>query len=157
MLTVNLICVGKIKEKYIVEGINEYQKRLKGYVNFTIVELKENGDDKNRNISIEKESDEIILILEKNKKAYNILLDVKGKKYTSELFSKELENIQLNGISIVNFIIGGSYGVSEKLKEKVDLKISFSEFTFPHQLMRFIFMEQLYRWISIINNSKYHK
>lgn len=157
MLTVNLICVGKIKEKYIIEGINEYQKRLKGYVNFTIVELKENGDDKNRNISIEKESDEIILILEKNKKAYNILLDVKGKKYTSELFSKELENIQLNGISIVNFIIGGSYGVSEKLKEKVDLKISFSEFTFPHQLMRFIFMEQLYRWISIINNSKYHK
>jgi len=157
MLNVNLICVGKIKEKYIIEGINEYRKRLKGYVNFSIIELKENGDDKNKNFSLEKESEEIISNFEKNKKAYNILLDIKGKKYTSELFAKEIENIQLSGISSINFIIGGSYGVSEKLKKKVDLKMSFSDFTFPHQLMRFIFMEQFYRWISIINNSKYHK
>ncbi len=157
MLSVNLICVGKIKEKYILDGMKEYAKRLQSYVDFKIVELKEIGNDKKRQVSIEKESAEIQHTLTKLGKAHTVLLDIKGKQYTSELYADEIVKIQLNGISTINFIIGGSYGVSDELKKQVDSKLSFSEFTFPHQLMRFVFMEQLYRWISIINNSKYHK
>ncbi len=157
MLNINLICIGKIKEKYILNGISEYQKRLKGYVAFKIFELKEIGNDKNRAVSINKESSDISNLLKKIGNAHTVLLDINGKQYNSEEYAKEIEKLQVNGMSTINFIIGGSYGVSDELKIEVDSTLSFSKFTFPHQLMRFIFMEQLYRWISIINNSKYHK
>ncbi|OQY09964.1 MAG: 23S rRNA (pseudouridine(1915)-N(3))-methyltransferase RlmH [Fusobacteriia bacterium 4572_132] len=155
-MNINLICIGKIKEKYIINGINEFQKRMKAYAKFKIIELKEDGKDKNKNMSIEKESNRIKEMLEKNK-GYNILLEIKGKSFSSEEMAKELQNLMLAGNSTINFIIGGSYGVSEEIKKITNLKLTFSKLTFPHQLMRLILLEQIYRWFNILNNGKYHK
>ena len=156
MLSVNLICVGKVKEKYIIMGIDEFTKRLQSFVKFNLIELKEDGNDSNRDESIKKESILIKNCLEKSK-GYNILLDVKGKEYSSEDMSREIEKLTVNGVSTINFIIGGSYGVSDEIKASANIRLSFSKMTFPHQLMRLIFIEQLYRWFTITNNIKYHK
>ena len=156
MISVNLICVGKIKEKYIKNGIDEFLKRMSLYAKVKIIELKEDGNDSNRKQSLEKESMEIIKTAEKNK-GYNILLDIGGKNLSSEEMSKEIERLTVTGTSTINFIIGGSYGVSEEVRKISQMRLSFSKMTFPHQLMRLILMEQIYRWFSIFNNSKYHK
>ena len=156
MLSVNLICVGKVKEKYIIMGIDEFTKRLQSFTKFSLIELKEDGNDSNRDESIKKESILIKNCLEKSK-GYNILLDVKGKEYSSEDMSREIEKLTVNGVSTINFIIGGSYGVSDEIKASANIRLSFSKMTFPHQLMRLIFIEQLYRWVTIKNNIKYHK
>lgn len=129
---------------------------MKAYAKFKIIELKEDGKDKNKNMSIEKESNRIKEMLEKNK-GYNILLEIKGKSFSSEEMAKELQNLMLAGNSTINFIIGGSYGVSEEIKKITNLKLTFSKLTFPHQLMRLILLEQIYRWFNILNNGKYHK
>lgn len=156
MLSVNLICVGKVKEKYINMGIDEFTKRLQSFAKFNLIELKEDGNDSNRDESIKKESILIKNCLEKSK-GYNILLDVKGKEYSSEDMSREIEKLTVGGVSTINFIIGGSYGVSDEIKASANIRLSFSKMTFPHQLMRLIFIEQLYRWFTITNNIKYHK
>ncbi|WP_041921092.1 23S rRNA (pseudouridine(1915)-N(3))-methyltransferase RlmH [Ilyobacter polytropus] len=155
-MSVNLICVGKIKEKYIKNGIDEFLKRMSLYAKVKIIELKEDGNDSNRKQSLEKESMEIIKTAEKNK-GYNVLLDIGGKNLSSEEMSKEIERLTVTGTSTINFIIGGSYGVSEEVRKISQMRLSFSKMTFPHQLMRLILMEQIYRWFSIFNNSKYHK
>jgi len=156
LLSVNLICVGKIKEKYIIQGIEEFSKRLQSFIKFNLIELKEDGNDSNREESIKKESLLIKNNLEKFK-GYNILLDVKGREFSSEEMSEAIEKLTVQGTSTINFIIGGSYGVSDELKALSNIRLSFSKMTFPHQLMRLIFMEQLYRWFTITNNIKYHK
>jgi 23S rRNA (pseudouridine1915-N3)-methyltransferase len=155
-LNVSIICVGKVKEKYIVDGINEFLKRMQSFAKMKIVELKEDGNDSSRNISIEKESEEILKTMEKLG-GYNILLDIQGKNFSSEEMSEEIERLTVNGVSSINFIIGGSYGVSENVRKTVNMRLSFSKMTFPHQLMRLILCEQIYRWFSIIKNTKYHK
>ena len=155
-MNVSIICVGKVKEKYIVEGINEFLKRMQSFAKMKIVELKEDGNDTNRNISIEKESEDILKTMEKLG-GYNILLDIQGKNFSSEEMSEEIERLTVNGVSSINFIIGGSYGVSENVRKAVDMRLSFSKMTFPHQLIRLILSEQIYRWFSIIKNTKYHK
>ena len=155
-MNVSIICVGKVKEKYIIEGINEFLKRMQSFAKMKIVELKEDGNDTNRNISIEKESEDILKTMEKLG-GYNILLDIQGKNFSSEEMSEEIERLTVNGVSSINFIIGGSYGVSENVRKTVDMRLSFSKMTFPHQLMRLILSEQIYRWFSIIKNTKYHK
>lgn len=156
LLSVNLISVGKVKEKYINMGIEEFTKRLQSFVKFNLIELKEDGNDSNREESIKKESILIKNCLEKSK-GYNILLDVQGKEFSSETMAIEIEKLTVNGISTINFIIGGSYGVSDEIKTISNIRLSFSKMTFPHQLMRLIFLEQLYRWFTITNNIKYHK
>ena len=155
-MNVSIICVGRIKEKYIVEGINEFLKRMQSFAKMKIVELKEDGNDSSRNISIEKESEDILKTMEKLG-GYNILLDIQGKNFSSEEMAAEIEKLAVNGVSSINFIIGGSYGVSENVRKTVDMRLSFSKMTFPHQLMRLILSEQIYRWYSIIKNTKYHK
>ncbi|BDU50591.1 23S rRNA (pseudouridine(1915)-N(3))-methyltransferase RlmH [Haliovirga abyssi] len=155
-MNINLICVGKIKEKYLKDGILEYEKRLKLYVKTKIYEIKDIGNDQNRNLVKINEGKKIVEILNKLR-GYTVLLDLDGKMFDSENFSKKIEKLQIQGNDTINFIIGGSYGVSEEVKKRVDLRLKFSDFTFPHQLMRLIFFEQLYRWFSILNNSKYHK
>ena len=155
-MNVSIICVGKVKEKYIVEGINEFLKRMQSFAKMKIVELKEDGNDSSRNISIEKESEEILKTMEKLG-GYNILLDIQGKNFSSEEMSEEIERLTVNGVSSINFIIGGSYGVSENVRKTVNMRLRFSKMTFPHQLMRLILCEQIYRWFSIIKNTKYHK
>ena len=137
-------------------GIDEFTKRLQSFTKFSLIELKEDGNDSNRDESIKKESILIKNCLEKSK-GYNILLDVKGKEYSSEDMSREIEKLTVNGVSTINFIIGGSYGVSDEIKASANIRLSFSKMTFPHQLMRLIFIEQLYRWFTITNNIKYHK
>lgn len=156
MISVNLICVGKVKEKYIKSGIAEFEKRLSSYIKFKVIELKEDGNDNDRDASINKESLAIMEELNK-KKAYNILLDIDGKDFSSEEMAEKIEELSIKGNSSFNFVIGGSYGVSDELKKFVDLRLTFSRMTFPHQLMRLIFIEQLYRWFSILKNTKYHK
>lgn len=155
-MNINIICVGKIKEKYILDGIQEFAKRMQAFGKLKIFELKEDGNDSNRSISIEKESKSILETLEKNK-GFRILLDIQGKFFSSEEMASQIEKIGLNGDSTINFIIGGSYGVSEAIRKSADLRLSFSKMTFPHQLMRLILIEQIYRWFSIIKNTKYHK
>ncbi len=123
-MNINIICIGKIKDKYINEGIAEFSKRMTSFANLNIIELKEYNKEDNMNISIDKESQDILKQLSKTN-SYNILLDLNGKELSSE--------------------------------DSVDMKLKFSHFTFPHQLMRLILLEQVYRWFAISNNIKYHK
>ena len=155
-MNINIICVGKIKEKYIIDGIAEFSKRMQAFGKFKIIELKEIGNDFDRNSSILKEGISIKEALDKNK-GYIILLDVQGQHFSSEEMSKKIETICINGSSTINFVVGGSYGVADEIKSISNLSLSFSKMTFPHQLMRLILSEQIYRWFSIISNIKYHK
>ena len=151
-MNINIICIGKIKDKYINDGIAEFSKRMTSFVTLNIIELKEYNKEDSINISIEKESSEILKQISKSN-SYNILLDLDGKEITS----KYIDDLKNKGISSINFIIGGSNGVNKELKNSVDMKLKFSHFTFPHQLMRLILLEQVYRWFAISNNIKYHK
>ena len=157
MMTINLICVGSIKEKYFTDAINEYKKRLSAFCKFNIIELKEINFSKVSNSEIEKikelEGKEIISNLKKN----NVLLSLKGKEYSSEELANFISNKQTNGLSELTFVIGGSYGVSGEVEKEIQEKISFSKLTFPHQLMRVIFLEQIYRAFTILNKKSYHK
>lgn len=155
-MNISIICIGRVKEKYIIDGINEFLKRMQSFAKMKIIELKEDGNDSNRNLSIEKESEDILKTMEKLG-GYNILLDIQGKNFSSEEMAEEIQRLTVNGVSSINFIIGGSYGVSESVRRASQMKLSFSKMTFPHQLMRLILSEQIYRWFSIIKNTKYHK
>ncbi len=155
-MNISIVCVGKVKEKYIIEGINEFLKRMQSFAKMRIIELKEDGNDNNRNLSIEKEGEEILRTLEKIG-GYNVLLDIQGKNFSSEEMAEEIERLTVNGVSSINFIIGGSYAVPESVRRASQMKLSFSKMTFPHQLMRLILTEQIYRWFSILKNTKYHK
>ena len=155
-MNINIICIGKIKDKYINEGITEFSKRMTSFASLNIVELKEYNKEDSISISIEKESSEILKQISKSN-SYNILLDLDGKEITSENMSKYIDDLKNKGISSINFIIGGSNGVNKEVKNSVDMKLKFSHFTFPHQLMRLILLEQVYRWFAISNNIKYHK
>ncbi len=157
MITINLICVGTIKEKFYTDAVKEYQKRLSNFCKFNIIELKEVNFSKVGDAEIEKiktlEGKSITANLKKN----NILLSLKGKELTSEELAGFIDKKQLDGISELTFIIGGSYGVSDEVESLVKEKLSFSKLTFPHQLMRVIFTEQIYRAFTILNNKGYHK
>ncbi len=150
---IKIICVGRLKEKYLVDASNEYIKRLKKYTNIEIIELDDFKIDDEK-IALEKES---TLIGKKiNPKDYLIVLDIEGRQYTSVEFSNELRNIMTNN-SNITFLIGSSHGISEKIKEKANMKLSFSKMTFPHQLFRVVLLEQIYRGFKILNNERYHK
>ena len=155
-MNINIICIGKIKDKYINEGITEFSKRMTSFASLNIVELKEYNKEDSISISIERESLEILKQISKSN-SYNILLDLDGKEITSENMSKYIDDLKNKGISSINFIIGGSHGVNKEVKNSIDMKLKFSYFTFPHQLMRLILLEQIYRWFAISNNIKYHK
>ena len=156
MVKINIVCIGKVKDKYIRDGIEEFSKRLSRYANFNVVELSEEDDNKGIESAISKETERIINVINKKSQSYNILLDLKGKQKSSEEMAELLEKITIQK-SEINFIIGGSNGVGDELRRIVDFRLNFSLFTFPHQVMRLILAEQIYRWISINNNIKYHK
>jgi len=156
MIRINVVCIGKIKEKYIKEGINEFLKRLSKYIKLEIIELAEEDDNKGIENAINSETERIINAISKKSYSYNILLDLKGKMLDSEGMAQKIEEISMIS-SEINFIIGGSNGVNDNLRKIVDFRLCFSPMTFPHQLMRLILTEQLYRWVSINNNIKYHK
>ncbi len=159
MLNIQIICVGKIKEAYLKEAINEYSKRLSKYCKLYIIELPDEKipDKLNENISNEiktKECNNIINHLKKE--SYIIALDLMGKQFSSEEFSTEIEKISMINSSIT-FIIGGSLGLTKELLNKCNSKICFSKMTFPHQLIRVFLLEQLFRAFKISNNENYHK
>ena len=147
-----IICIGKIKEKYLQEAIEEYQKRISKYTKLEIIELPDYNYDIKK--TIKEESDNIMKVLNKND--YNILLDINGSLLSSIELSDKINNILINN-SNITFIIGGSFGVSDEIKNMVNYKLSFSRMTFPHQLFRVILLEQIYRSFKIINHEEYHK
>ena len=156
MIKINLICIGDIKEKYLTEAINEYSKRISRFATLKIIELKEHvaqsSNDADIQKSLLKDADEI----KKHLKGYVFCLDINGKMYSSEDLSKKIDKTTLTN-SEISFIIGASNGIHESIKAIANEKISFSPLTFPHQLMRVIFLEQLYRSFTILNNIAYHK
>ena len=149
---IRIICVGKIKEKYFTDAINEYQKRLSKYTKLEIIEIPDFDADIN---TILKKESELILRQVKDK-SYIITLEIEGNELSSVELSKKIDNV-LNTNSDITFIIGGSYGLSEDVKKISNYKLSFSKMTFPHQLFRVILLEQIYRSYKILNNETYHK
>ncbi len=150
---IKIICVGKIKEKYLVSAIEEYSKRLSKYTKIEIIELPD-YDINNKDVVLEKEKENILKHI--NNKDYIITLEIEGSELNSEEFAKKIDKIFITNPNIT-FIIGGSYGLHNQIKNMSDFKLSFSKFTFPHQLFRVILLEQIYRVYKINNNESYHK
>ena len=150
---IKIITVGKLKEKYLIDAVEEYKKRLTKYTKIEIIEVKDESsyeEDKNK----EKEAENIIKYI--GDKDFIITLEIDGKEISSVEFASKIENI-FNINSNITFIIGGSYGLSNRIKELSNYKLSFSKMTFPHQLFRVILLEQIYRTFKINNNESYHK
>ena len=150
---IKIITVGSIKEKYLKDAIEEYTKRLSKYTNIEIVEVKDEGlVEPKKAISLEEEK----ILKHINDKDYIITLEIEGRQLSSEEFAEKLDRIQLES-SNITFIIGGSYGLSQNIKDKSRMHLSFSKMTFPHGLFRAILLEQIYRSFKILNNESYHK
>ena len=148
---IKIICVGKIKEKFFKEALEEYKKRISKYTKLEIIELKDEKDTSN---PLKKEKEDILKHI--NPKDNIVLLDIKGKQYTSEEFANFI-NKEITTYSNITFIIGSSNGLDEDIKKLTNKKVSFSSLTFPHQLFRVILLEQIYRSFKILNNETYHK
>ena len=150
---IKVICVGKLKEKYWTDAVNEYLKRLSKYTKIELIELNDSKID-DPLIALKQEKD---LILNKiSDKDYIITLEIEGKSLTSTELAKKIEYLTIQHSNLC-FIIGGSNGIHEEIRNKSSLKLSFSSLTFPHQLFRVMFLEQLYRTYKINNNESYHK
>lgn len=150
---IKIICIGKIKERYMVEAIQDYTKRLNKYTKLEIIELNNYNSD-NINEVLCKERDSIIKYIKE--RDYIITMEIEGKLLTSLEFSEKLDDT-FNHYSNIVFIIGGSYGLHQDIKNMSNYKLSFSKMTFPHQLFRLILLEQIYRAFKIKNNETYHK
>ena len=160
MLNVTILAVGKIKEKFLSDAIDEYSKRLGRYCRLEIIRVKDdptpdNPTDKERDIVLKREGERLIEKIPKG--AYIIPLCIEGKQKSSEEFAKIMSDIPSGEKSEVVFIIGGSMGLWDRIKDMADIKLSFSKMTFPHQLMCVILLEQLYRAFNISGGGKYHK
>ena len=159
-MRINIVCVGKIKEKYLKLGIDEFKKRLSKYCKLEIIELEdekapEHLSDKEMLIIKEKEGKKILSKIKDN--SYVIALAIDGKNLSSEELAETINKLGVRGISNITFVIGGSLGLSDEVLSRADYKLSFSKMTFPHQLMRLILLEQVYRAYRINNGEPYHK
>lgn len=150
---IKIICVGKIKEKYLKDAIDEYTKRISKYTKLNLIEVKDyDYDDINKVLNSEKEQIEKYI----DSKDYLITLEIEGKQISSEQLATKLdETLTIN--SNITFVIGGSYGIDKSIKDKANYHLSFSTLTFPHQLFRVLLLEQIYRSYKINNNESYHK
>ena len=157
MVKINIVAVGKVKEKYFTEGINEYAKRMSKFAQFNIIEVQEENfskvDDGIIEIIKEKECQRIMPHL----KGIVIALVIEGKKYDSNNFAKSIQKFIDQSGGTITFVIGGSYGLSDRIKNQAKELISFSDMTFPHTMFRLMLSEQIYRAFSIISGSGYHK
>ena len=159
-MQIRVLAVGKLKEQYLVEGIEEYSKRLRRYERLEIVELR--AESFSEPLSA-KEVEEILrregerLLKEIKPRSFLVALDRGGRALSSEELAEEIQRAALAGSSQLVFVIGGSLGLDERVLKRADLVLSFSKFTFPHQLMRLILLEQIYRAFTILNNERYHK
>ena len=159
-MNIYVLCVGKIKEKFYREAVCEYSKRLSKFCKLNIIEV--DDEEAGQNLSPvqesnikDKEGERILKKIPTN--SYVFTLEIEGKKYDSVSFSKNLNDLCIKGQSSICFIIGGSLGLSDRIKGLSNAKLSFSDMTFPHQLMRVILLEQIYRAFKIIHNEPYHK
>ncbi len=141
MLNIEILCDGNLKEKYLRDGCAEYMKRIGAYAKISVKEVR---DEKQMLASI-------------SQRAFKIALCIEGKMLDSKELADKIDSLAVSGVSDITFIIGGSDGLPEEIKAMCDLRLSFSRMTFPHQLMRMILLEQIYRAFTIINNGKYHK
>ena len=146
-----IICVGKIKEKFFVDAAEEYIKRIGKYTKLEIIEL---PDEANYNIALKKEEEKILSKIKDND--YVVTLEIEGNSLDSLEFARKIDN-NFNTNKNLTFVIGSSYGIGDLVKQRSDYKLSFSKFTFPHQLFRIILLEQIYRAYKINNNENYHK
>lgn len=159
-MNMDIVCVGKIKEKYIADGINEYKKRLESEFKIDVKELKDESaknmqSENDLKILLKKEAERICEKTDDS--SFKIALAIDGRELDSVRFSKLLYDKYSEGFNKITFIIGGSYGLDESVIEKSDFKLSFGKMTFPHKLMRLILMEQIYRAFTIKNGTPYHK
>lgn len=159
-MNIKVVCVGRIKEKYIQDGIREFSKRLSRYCNLDIIEINdekapENLSEKEMEIVKSKEGEKVLGKIPQN--AYVISLVIEGKQLTSEDLAGQIENLMVSGTSDICFVIGGSLGLSNDVINRSNYKLSFSKMTFPHQLMRLILLEQIYRGFRIMKGEPYHK
>jgi len=159
-MNITILAVGKLKEKYWRDAIDEYSKRLGKYCRLQITEIKESMLPANASAADEEavKTAEGADILGKIKPSDHVIsLEIKGKAFSSEALAQHLEHLTVSGKSSIVFVIGGSLGLSTEVSKRADLKLSFSAMTFPHQMMRVILLEQIYRSFKIIRNETYHK
>lgn len=159
-MKITLITVGKIKEKYLKDAIAEYTKRLSKYCKLEIIEVTDEKTPDNASETVEeqirsKEADRILKNIKDD--AFVITLEINGKQLTSEELANKIDTLGIQGTSHIAFIIGGSIGLGREVLQRSNYALSFSKMTFPHQLMRVILLEQVYRSFRIINNEPYHK
>ncbi|CAK7060562.1 23S rRNA (pseudouridine(1915)-N(3))-methyltransferase RlmH [Tissierella sp. P1] len=159
-MNIRIVAVGKIKEKYIQEGIKEFTKRLSRYCSLDIIEIDdekapENLSEKEMEIVKTKEGERILGKIPQN--SFVIVLAIEGKQLSSEELSEKMADLMINGINDITFVIGGSLGLSIDVMNRSNFKLSFSKMTFPHQLMRLILLEQIYRGWRIMKGEPYHK
>ncbi|HES9542167.1 TPA: 23S rRNA (pseudouridine(1915)-N(3))-methyltransferase RlmH [Streptococcus pneumoniae] len=159
-MKIKVVTVGKLKEKYLKDGIAEYSKRISKFAKFEMIEL---SDEKTPDKASESENQKILeiegqRILSKiDDRDFVIVLAIEGKTFFSEEFSKQLEETSIKGFSTLTFIIGGSLGLSSSVKNRANLSVSFGRLTLPHQLMRLVLVEQIYRAFTIQQGFPYHK
>ncbi len=158
-MNINIICVGKIKEAFYRDAIAEYAKRLSAYCSFKVIEVDDEPDNGSSDAAIENAKErEAERILKNIRPGMHVItLEIKGKKYSSESFSEMLSDLFISGKSDIAFVIGGSNGIARSVSDRADAKLSFSDMTFPHQLMRVILSEQIYRAFRIMRGEPYHK
>ena len=154
-----VVCIGKLKDAYLRDGVAEFVKRMRPYGGITITELNESkiGDkpsDADRKQVVAEEGERLLKAVPKN--AYTVLLDVYGKTMSSEDLAKTVAKLEVDGVSDMAFIVGGAFGVSDELRRLVNYKLSFSPMTFTHQMVRLLLVEQIYRASKINRNEPYH-
>lgn len=159
-MKIDIVCVGKIKEKYFNMAIDEYSKRLSRYIKLNIIEVADEQTPDNAPEAVcdmikRKEAERIIKVIKPD--SYVITLEINGEMLDSVKLSKKIESIGVNGSGSITFVIGGSLGLHEEVMNRSNYALSFSKMTFPHQLMRVILLEQIYRSYRILNNEPYHK
>jgi 23S rRNA (pseudouridine1915-N3)-methyltransferase len=159
-MNIDILCVGRIKEKYLKDAISEYSKRLSRYCRLNILEVADEKTVEDQPEALDKkvkklEGERLIKLIKDD--ALKIALEIKGEQLSSEELAGKIADAGLGGISRIQFIIGGSLGLSDEVTKKADLHLGFSRMTFPHQLMRLILLEQIYRSFKINSNEPYHK
>lgn len=159
-MNIQIIALGRLKEKYLTDAVREYEKRISAFAKFSITELEperisENPSEAEINAALDSEAEKIFAKIPQN--SMLVAMCIEGKQFGSEAFAKKINEAALSGKSNIAFIIGSSHGLSGKVKKAAQLKMSMSEMTFPHQLARVMLSEQIYRAFTIINNRKYHK
>lgn len=160
MIEINLIAIGKLKENYLREACAEYLKRLGAYCKINIIELNEyrisdKPSEKEIQNGLQAEGKQILSLIKP--RSYTFSMCIEGRELASKELADKINEISLDGISVINFVIGSSFGLCDEVKRQSDFKLSMSKMTFPHQLARVMLLEQIYRAFSIIRGSKYHK